>query len=109
MQHHSPAAPDHLAERVEAIVRSIASGDNACGTLRGPGGLNLDFVRACVKPTLDVYEFEADVLRADRMRLSRESEERRQALEFVYANALGQLPAAVADRLCRVLGYRPAR
>lgn len=107
-QSYPPAA--QLAERVEAIVRSIASGDNACGTLLGPDGrLNLDFLRACVKPTLDVYEFEADALRADKMALSRESEDRRQVLEFVYSNALGQLPAAVSERLCQILGYCPPR
>lgn len=108
--HNADSTPDYYAERVEAVVRNIASGDNACGTLRDSrGGHNLDFIRSCVKPVLDVYEFEADNLRADKMLLSRESEERRQALEFVYSNACGQLPRAVADRVCRVLGYCPAR
>ncbi len=100
---------DPTAVRVETIVRNIASGDNACGALRGPDGrLNLDFLRSCAKPTLDVYEAEADQLRADRLALSRESEERRQALEFVYANAAGQLPAVVVDRLRQVLGLHRA-
>ncbi len=68
---------DTLGTRIETIVRSIASGDNACGSLMdGKGCLNLDFLRSSVKPTLAVYEFEADALRADKMALSRESEER---------------------------------
>ncbi|MCD8350249.1 MAG: hypothetical protein LUC93_06525 [Planctomycetaceae bacterium] len=100
---------DVVAERTDTIVRSIASGNNSCGTLIGPGGqLNENFLRGSITPTLKVYQDEADALRANMMRLSQESEERRQTLEFIYSNALGQLPKQVADRLCQVLGFRPA-
>ncbi|MCD8140833.1 MAG: hypothetical protein LUE17_13830 [Planctomycetaceae bacterium] len=106
MQFESPIAAQ-LAERIEDVVNSIASGDNACGTLRAPdGGLNRGFLRACVRPTLEVYEEEADQHRRDKRELSAISEERRQVLELIYANASGGLPAAVNERLCRALGFR---
>ncbi|MCD8352246.1 MAG: hypothetical protein LUC93_16710 [Planctomycetaceae bacterium] len=106
MQFESPIAAQ-MAERVEAVVNSIASGDNACGTLRSQdGSLNRDFLRACVRPTLEVYEEEAEQHRQDKRELSSISEERRQVLELIYANASGGLPAAVNERLCRTLGFR---
>ncbi len=95
-----------LGERIATITRSIASGNNACGTLIDQQGrLNEAFIAQSIRPTLDVYEREANDLRADRARLSQESENRRQCLEFIYANAVCQLPHDVADRLCQVLGY----
>ncbi len=98
-----------LAERTSAIVRSIASGNNACGTLVDRNGrVNEAFLAASVRPTLDVYEREAMELRDERNRLSRESEERRRILEFVYSNAGGQLPPEVNASLSRALGYARA-
>ena len=95
-----------LAERTGTIVRSIASGNNACGTLISRDGrINEAFIAESVRPTLEVYEQEADELRMVRSRLSQESEERRQALAFVYSNAYSQLPADVAERVRKVLGY----
>ncbi len=106
MQYESPIAAQ-MADRIEAIVNSIASGDNACGTLRAPdGSLNRGFLRACVRPTLEVYEDEAEQHRQDKRELSAQSEERRQLLELIYANASGGLPASVQERLCRALGFR---
>ncbi|MCD8350092.1 MAG: hypothetical protein LUC93_05700 [Planctomycetaceae bacterium] len=102
---------DLVAERTATTIRNIKSGNNECGTLFcGTGNeLNEQFLAAAVRPALQVYEDEADQFRADRVRLSQESEERRQALEFIYSNAVGQLPKVVADRLCQVLGYCLAR
>jgi hypothetical protein len=101
----TPRTP--LAERTAAIVRSIASGNNACGTLMDKQGrLNTAFIEEAVRPTLDVYEREADELRVDRARVSSDSENRRQCLEYIYSNAHGRLPPDVAARLYQVLGIR---
>ncbi len=76
-----------LAERLGAITRSIASGANACGTLIAQDGrLNLAFVEASVKPTLEVYEDELAQLRRENEALSRDGEIKRQALESAVAN-----------------------
>jgi hypothetical protein len=97
---------DLVAERTATIVRNIASGNNACGTLfeRQSGSLNTAFIAEAVRPILKVYEDEAQQLRADKMKLSRVSEERRQVLELIYSNCAASLPQTVLSRLCHLLG-----
>lgn len=93
-----------LADRTDAIVRSIASGNNACGSLLAADGrVNEAFIAKSVRPTLEVYEQEAEQLRQDRARVSQESEARRQTLEFIRANV--QLPREIASRVNQVLGH----
>ncbi|MCD8352432.1 MAG: hypothetical protein LUC93_17650 [Planctomycetaceae bacterium] len=102
-------SPDSVAimeERTATIIRSIASGNNQCGTLFCNGQLNEPFLAASIKPTLAVYQDEADRLREDVLSHSQESENRRQALELVYSNALDALPPEIADRVSTVLGRR---
>ncbi len=79
---------DVVAERTAAIVRSIASGNNACGTLfeRQSGSLNTAFIAEAVRPTLAVYEDEAEQLRRENAALRRDVESKRQALESAVAN-----------------------
>ena len=77
-----------LAERLGAISRSIASGNNACGTLidRSSGRLNTAFVEASVRPTLEVYEGELAQLRSENAALRRDVEAKRFALETAVSN-----------------------
>ncbi|MCD7897310.1 MAG: hypothetical protein LUG50_11650 [Planctomycetaceae bacterium] len=95
---------DVVAARTETIVRMIASGNNECGTLMSGGKVNVPFLRSAIVPTLNVYRDEVDMLRHDNLRISEESEKRRQALELIYSNAHDRLPRQVAVRLCEVLG-----
>ncbi len=77
-----------IDERVGAVVRSIASGNNACGTLfeRQSGSLNTAFIAEAVRPTLAVYEDEIEQLRRENAALRVEIETKRQALESAVAN-----------------------
>ena len=77
-----------LDERIIAITNSIMSGDNSCGTLAKAiqEGTLGDFVQKMVRPTLEVYESEMHMLRADRDALSSKCELMRQALDMVIAN-----------------------
>ncbi len=79
-----------LAERLGTITRSIASGNNACGTLIGRDGrVNTAFIAEAVRPTLGVYEGELAVLRKERDALLRDVEVKRFALETAVANIPG--------------------
>jgi hypothetical protein len=96
---------DLVAERTATIVRNIASGNNACGTLMNQQGqLNIAFITEAVRPILKTYEDEANMLRRDRMESSRVSEEYRQVLTLVYSNCADKLPAPILSRLCQILG-----
>ncbi len=78
---------DLVAERTATIVRSIASGNNACGTLIGKDGrLNVAFLEASVRPTLEVCIDEAEQLRREVAALRREMEAKQFALECAVAN-----------------------
>lgn len=86
-----PAAPSlnpaTLIEREDAIIRSLASGNNACGSLIGPDGrLNLAFVRQALRPTLAVYEQEAEQLRRDNAIVRAQAESLRREVAFVEQN-----------------------
>lgn len=98
-----------LAERLGAITRSIASGANACGTLISKDGrLNLAFVEASVKPTLAVYETEAEQLRRENAALRHDLEAKKFALECAVANIhdIGALPG-VGDAFRAALPGHP--
>lgn len=76
-----------MEERIETVVRNIMSGDNGCGTLAHAAQTgDRGYFRRCVRPVLDVYESEADALRAQRREALDLSEKRRQALEYLVAN-----------------------
>lgn len=97
---------DLVAERTTMAIRNIMSGQNDCGVLINKDGtVNPEHLDRSIRPVIRVIESEKDMLRADRARVSAESEERRQALELVYSNALGQLSPDVAARVCHVLGF----
>lgn len=97
---------DPVSERTAVAVRNILSGENACGTLVGAdGAVNKEHLDRSIRVVLQTYEDEKNELLGDRARISRESEERRQALELVYSNALGLLPPEIAARVCRILGF----
>jgi hypothetical protein len=97
---------DTIQEREDAIVRSIKSGDNVCGTLRTAldRGRLEPFLRAMVRPTLQVYEDEEQQLRADRDANSRQAEAYRQALEYVASNARAASQAHLEAYAARALG-----
>lgn len=77
-----------LDERIIAIVNSILSGDNECGTIQKAleGGTLGDFIQSMVRPTLQIYEDEYEELRRENDRLSRENQNKRFALECALAN-----------------------
>jgi hypothetical protein len=81
--------PDAIwRERENAIVNSIMSGNNACGTLNKALSYgNLDeFLRKMIRPSLCIYWQEALGLRRQRDDALRESEDRRRVLAEVAAN-----------------------
>ena len=97
---------DLVSERTATAVRNIVSGENDCGTLIGKDGrVNQAHLDQSIRGVMQTYEDEAEMLRADRARISAESEERRQALECVYSNDLGKLTPDVGARVCKVLGF----
>ena len=74
-------------DRLEAAVRNILSGGNACGTLleaarRGDGG----YFRQMIAPFFFTYEQEADALRRQRDDALRDAETKRFALEMAASN-----------------------
>lgn len=77
-------------EREDAIVRSIMSGNNSCGTLAAlvaNGGQALeDFLRMMVRPTLKVCNEEENQLIREGHALRADNEAKRFALETVVAN-----------------------
>ena len=78
-------------EREDAIVRSILSGNNACGTLDKAlqtGALE-DFLRGMIRPTLHVCAAEYGEMVKERNELSADNEAKRFALEFVVSNLGG--------------------
>jgi hypothetical protein len=93
-----------IQEREDAMVASILSGDNHCKTLENAAkAADGDYFRRAVRPTLEVYEDEAEYARRQRDMILEQSEKRRQALEFVASNAT--LPESVA----RVVGVALGR
>lgn len=97
---------DLVAERTAVAIRNILSGDNACGTLVGKDGkVNAEHLERSIRPVIQVGEDEKNMIRAERARVSQESEDRRQCLDLIHANAVGLLPREIADRLRKVLGY----
>ena len=95
-----------IAERRDAIVRGIMSGDNACGVLKQAidTGNGPAFLGSKIVPTLQVYEDEAQQLRADRDANSRQAEAYRQALEYIASNARASSPAHLEAYVLRALG-----
>ncbi len=90
-----PAAPAivpaTLLEREAAIFRGIASGNNACGSLmrrdeHGNAVLNEAFIRQAIRPTLTVYEQEAEQLRRDLAAVRAENATLRRESEYLAAN-----------------------
>ena len=92
-------------DRKNAIVNSIMSGNNACGTLQkalAEGRLNV-FIRRMIQPTLRVCAEEAAELRQQRDAALKLSERRRLALANITANCTLPPPmAAEAEGLARV-------
>jgi hypothetical protein len=75
-------------DREDAVVRSIMSGNNACGTLAtasAKGELE-EFLRLMVRPTLTVCAGEQIELRRQRDAALAQSEARRRILADVAAN-----------------------
>ncbi len=103
------STPTTLADRIGAITRSIASGNNACGSLMGKDGrVNIPFIEASVRPTLEVYECELAELRKERDALLRDIEAKRFALEAAVANIPALTGnASVVDAFRRALPGHP--
>ena len=95
-----------IAERRDAIVRGIMSGDNACGALKQSidTGNGPAFLGSKITPTLQIYEEEAQQLRVDRDAFLRQAEVYRQALEYVASNARASSPAHLEAYVLRALG-----
>lgn len=95
-------------DRENAIVNSIMSGDNSCGTLQklvAAGGKPLeDFLRCGIRATLKVCAEEAAQLRADREAVSRADEQKRQALEYISSHAQSTSPAHIHAYAEKALG-----
>jgi len=76
-----------LEERVETIVRSIMSGNNACGTLLDAAAKgDAEYFRPCIRATLSVYDDELKQAKADRDAALKDAELKRYALEMVVSN-----------------------
>jgi hypothetical protein len=86
-------------EREDAAVRSIMSGNNACGTLKKAleSGQLEDYLRRMLRPTLQVCAGEQEELREQRDAALAQSEARRQVLADVAAN--GGLFGELAGRV----------
>ena len=93
-----------ITERLDTITRSIASGNNACGTLidRQNGSVNTSFIAEAARPTLNIYEAEAKQLREDIAKLSHEVEMKRQALECAISNVQGITASPVVKAAFRL-------
>ena len=91
---------DIWMDRENAIVNSILSADNRCGTLRqmmDAGRETLEaFVRGKVRPTLRVCKGEADRKDREIAALSRDIEMKRRALDALIAN-LAIPPGPIMD------------
>lgn len=96
-------------ERENAIVNSIMSGDNACGTLQKAvtaGGETLaNYLRATIQPTLQVCAEEEAQKDRDLSALSRDNEAKRFALESVASN-VPNLPVPVVTLMEQALPGR---
>ena len=91
-------------EREDAIARNIMSGNNACGTLATAfqKGTLEEFLRLCVKGTLEVCASEQLDLQND-LELTRGlSEQRRALLAEIYSNVPG-LPPALSERVMKLM------
>jgi len=76
-----------LEERVEAIVRSIMSGNNACGSLLDAAAKgDAEYFRLCIRATLSVYDDELKQAKADRDAALKDAELKRYALGTVVSN-----------------------
>jgi hypothetical protein len=86
-------------DREDAIVRSIMSGNNACGTLQEASviGKLEEFLRLMIRPTLQVCAGEQADLRKQRDDALAVSEARRRVLAEVAAN--GQLFGELAGKV----------
>lgn len=82
--------PNIWHARETAIVHSIMSGHNSCGTLEAlarQGGDALErFLRQCVRATLAVVAAESQQLTREKHALSADNEKKRFALESVVSN-----------------------
>ena len=100
--------PNELNARINACVNGIMSADNSCGTLKcmvekGGDGLR-NFLASRIAPTLQVYEAEAEQLRADRAEASQKEEAKRQVLEYIAANALSLSSGQIQELVLKALG-----
>lgn len=97
-------------ERENAIVNSIMSGQNSCGTLAvlaTQGGKALeDFLRMMVRATLQVCNQEENRLLTENHTLRADNETKRFGLESVVANIAIDNPA-VLDALRKALPGHP--
>lgn len=96
-----------LEERVETIVRSIMSGNNACGTLfEAAAKGDAEYFKPCIRATLSVYDDELKQAKADRDAALRDVELKRYALETVVSNCDISNPV-VKDALKNALPNHP--
>lgn len=98
--------PSALLEREDTIIRNILSGDNQCGTLQtAVANKDHEYFRRACHGSLAAYEDEARGYRIQRDGILKESEQRRQALEYVAANVqlTGEAAKIVGDALGRSL------
>ena len=99
-------------EREDAIVNSIMSGHNACGTLKQALGnvQQLDkFLRGMVQPTLQVCAAEYGEMVKERNELSADNEAKRFALEFVVSNLGGAVTISEPTVLNAIRKALPGR
>ena len=102
--------PDLVAERTDTIIRNVASGNNACGTLMdAQGRLNTAFVAEAARPVVKICIEESDMLRRDLEALRHDIEAKRFALEFIAANLGGSVTIAepaIVDAIKKALPGR---
>ncbi len=99
-------------DRENAIVNSVMSGLNSCGTLQkmvaeaaagNPQPLE-NHIRCGVRATLAVCADEATQLRIDRDKISQQEEAKRQALEYISSNAQSASAAHIHAYAEKALG-----
>lgn len=97
---------DRAQDRIETAVRSIMSGNNACGTLQSAVTGNGDYFRQAIAPVIQVYDDELKQAQRDQMYASRDAEFKRQALESVISN-IQNLPPDVFSAIARAMPGHP--
>lgn len=86
-----------VRDRIDAAVRNILAGDNACGVLANAvQRRDVNYFREAIAPVVSVYESEAEALRGQRGAALADAERKRFALEMVVAN-VPDLPRPVAE------------